>query len=203
MDEPASQNVLAAGRYGCRMITSDSNRCGKQVINVQNAIVCEHCFQTLYQNLMYKLDRPWCLNHGKGCLSERICYVPLPGIQSYTIPGRPGGAFKASGAFMMGHHCAACSLQNVTLSQDSAIMHDTVRQYDDEETEKSRKRSRSDEMLDTLRGLPAKTEEQMVLIDQMTQFQERLSVRQKKLKADQTALEDTIRTLITIVVPTN
>jgi hypothetical protein len=200
MDEPPSQNVLDAQRFGCRFRSRGGPRCGKPVIDVPNAILCIQCFQTLYQTIMYKVDRHWCLNHGNGCLSERPNYVPLPGIQTYTIKGRPGGAFKASGMFMLGHYCGACSLHNVTFSKAEAHEANTVkvvkRKREDAQT-------RADVIIDQIENLPTITSDQQVLLIRAKAIQSRLKVRAKKLKEEQDDLLGTLEGLSTIIAPTD
>ena len=196
--DPPSRNVLTAQQYGCRIKKDNGTRfCAEPVIDVPNATMCEECFQTFYNGLMLKLNRYSCLNSGNGCLSEQNDYVPLPGIQSYTSPGCPGGAFKASGMFMLGYYCGACSMQNVALSADAAVMRNTVLQT------KKRERSTIDEKIAELKEHPTLTFEQQHVLAQMEQTQERLEIRKKKLKEDEDALLETISTFSSIIVPTD
>lgn len=199
MTESPSQNVLTAQQYGCRTWTPEG-RCRKPVISVTNAIVCEGCFQDLYQTKMKILDRHWCKNHGNGCLSEHDEYVPIPGIQSYTLPGCPGGAFKASGMFMLGLYCGACSLYNVAHSNEWAEQANAVPLYTESSKKRSRE-SRAEELISQLQHIPNKTNEQELLLHQATEVHLRQKLRGKKLKKEQVELEKALENLAGMFTP--
>ncbi len=195
MDVP-SQNVRTAQVIGCRCTKYTSTYCGQPIIDVPNSTMCVRCFQLHYQDLMHNLGRPRCLNSGNGCLSEQIDYVPLSGIQSYTPPGCPGGAFKASGMFMLGYYCGSCSLRNVALSKDVAVMRNSVPQ--------TKKRMCSiNEKIAELMEHPTLTHEQQQMLAQMEQIQERLEIRKKKLKEDEDKLLETMAMFSSVIAPTD
>lgn len=163
--------------------------------------MCQTCFQKHYQNLMHNLNRQWCMNHNNGCLSEVDDYKPLPGIQSYTLPGRPGGKFKPSGMFMLGYYCGACSLWNVAHAKEWAEQANEVPVFTAEK-KRSRSLSPSEALIDQLQHLPNKTEQQAAALKQATEIHIRLKLREKKLKAEQQDLEEVLKNLASVIAPT-
>ena len=205
MENP-SQNVINAIHHGCRCTEyTDGYYCEKQIIDVRNATMCFQCFQTHYQQLMYKLNRQWCINHDNGCLSELDEYIPLPGIQTYTLPGLPGGAFKASGHFQLGHYCAACSLWNVAHAEEKAVRANEVPVYDELVKKKKRKRGHgeTETLINELQHIPGKTEEQITALKQARDIHLRLKLREKKLKKEEQDLKKILVDLQTVIVPTD
>lgn len=198
-----SQNVLMAQMNGCRCTRFTNGLfCYKPVIEVPNATMCESCFQLHHQDLMHSLGRKWCLNHGNGCFSEKEDYVPLPGIQSYIPPGRPGVSFKESGFCMLGHYCAACSLWNVVHSTERAEEANAVPVYT-KERKRTRSQSESEILIEQLQHLPNKTAQQTEALTKATEIHLRLKLREKKLKEDQKGLETVLKDLASVIVPTD
>lgn len=195
-----SQNVMVAQQDGCRCTKYTGDYCCQPVINAPNATMCQRCFQLHYSDLLQTLNRQWCKNHDNGCLSEADDFVPLAGIQQYIPPGKPGGAFQNSGFFMLGWYCAACSLWNVAHSERWADGANEVPVYN---KKKKRPRSNTEDLIDQLQHAPNKTEHQSEALAQAKEIHIRLKLREKKLKAEQQALEDTIERLASIIAPTD
>lgn len=173
--ETLSRTVFDAKLFGCRHSVGNA-QCCEPIINVRNATLCEMHFQERYNKATLTINRHWCLNHGLRCKSEEPEYVPQSVLQELIPAGRVGGVFRASGAFMLGHYCPACSVYNIHVVDEHTKI-----------IQKSQQLSRLKRKVETIEEFPSKTEAQE---KSLTQIHEAINTLERKRRALDSAEND-------------
>lgn len=180
--------VTNAAKYGCQQ-NVDGGRCGAAVLHMKNAIHCMVHFQQLYNLIIRKIGRYWCLNHDLNCLSEAPGYTPANLIQNVTPIGCPGGRYMGSGMFMLGYYCAACGLHRQTNAEEHA-----------EIITKSQSMDRLKRKIEMVDSIPAKTSKQIVMLTEVEDAVVILEKRRKRLEDDEAEITQQLEKVVDCLV---